>query len=938
MKRAFVLVGVVTVLNRADDPQGGGPLRSGGPEVGARRVVGREAEVEALAGALEGLRAGAGRAIALVGEPGIGKSALLGTAVAQARAGGVRVLAVRARGLAALPSTDAWERQAGERQDVAAHTAQQAAVLVAVDDLHHLDADRIPDVERLIEAAAGPVLCLVAYRQRQLSPALAAALSRAASAGLLEVWNVGPLSQEQTRELLGNRPNVDEIHREALGNPQYLKVLAAHGAARGEPGGVASPDAGMAILGELADLDRTSMAVVQAAAVLGEPFHPELLAEVADLDAAEAMRALDVLTRLDLVRPAGSSAQLALRHRAVGEVVYQRLEPSQRVVLHRCAETALAKRTAPIVRRAHHVARAADPGRPEHATTLIAAARDALYADPAVAADYLGAALSLLKEGEPLRYQTQVLLARTRLLTGDATESRALLDALRSAIPGQSFEDPATLADASRIERRLGRVTESSAIARSALAALGDTATAAALHTELADYAYDVKDFETSGEHARTAAAIARRHQDTVGEAKALAQAALADLFCADQTEALATAARAAELIDAASDPTLLTNLEAAHQLGMTEGMLGRYTDAERHLARGADLSRRTGQTYVLREVLTTLANARLRSGHLLGALATLDETAHHVESLGGPAARAVIAMLRAETLLWLGRPGDLHEAVASADRGAAVASGSPYAWSISVRCFHAEFVLLTGDAARATWIMLDAAGGTGLPGVTTWRRPRFCDTLAQAAFAEGDPASVEHWARLAEASIEELPSAGRLGFAGRARMRAHAAAGDVEQAVRSAQEAIADFYTSGERIQAGSTLVQAATLCLDAGRTAEVVGWLDRGADLARQCGSARLADEVTLQRSRLAAPAEGPHAPDALGALTAREREIAVLAATGITSGEIADALFLSVRTVNSHLGRIYRKLDVPNRASLTRAMLSDGPSGPARPASDQ
>ncbi|MFD4878925.1 hypothetical protein ACFWOB_36940 [Streptomyces sp. NPDC058420] len=445
-------------------------------------------------------------------------------------------------------------------------------------------------MERLIETCAdpgpGPVLCLLAYRQRQLPPALAEVLSRAASAGLLEVWDIGPLSPEQAAGLLGDRTDADEIYRESMGNPQYLKVLAARGRAHGDSGATVGTDAGLAISGELAGLNHTSLAAVQAAAVLGEPFHPELLAAVADLEVAEAVRALDTLTRLDLVRPTGSAAQLALRRRAVGEVVYERLDPSRRAALHQSAETALAKRSAPIVRRAHHVARAADPGRPEHATTLIAAARDTLYADPVVSADCLRAALSLLQEGEPLHYQAQVLLARAQLLTGDATESRALLDALRSALPGGSPQDPCTLADASRVERRLGRIVEAGAIARSALAALADTATAAALHTELSDYAYDVQDYETSRRHAETAAATARRHQDTVGEAKALAQAALAHLFSADQAAALTRAARAAELIDAASDPTLLTNLEAVHQLGLAEGIMGRFADAERHLAR----------------------------------------------------------------------------------------------------------------------------------------------------------------------------------------------------------------------------------------------------------------------------------------------------------------------------------------------------------------
>jgi DNA-binding CsgD family transcriptional regulator len=55
----------------------------------------------------------------------------------------------------------------------------------------------------------------------------------------------------------------------------------------------------------------------------------------------------------------------------------------------------------------------------------------------------------------------------------------------------------------------------------------------------------------------------------------------------------------------------------------------------------------------------------------------------------------------------------------------------------------------------------------------------------------------------------------------------------------------------------------------------------------------------------------------------LTDREREIAVLAAAGQSSRTIAETLFLSVRTIDNHLGRIYDKLGVSNRAELASAL---------------
>ncbi|MBB4928919.1 helix-turn-helix transcriptional regulator [Kitasatospora kifunensis] len=929
----------------SDGIRDGGSLLEGslawGIAAGGRQLFGRAGEIEALLGVLGGLKTAGGRAIALVGEPGIGKSALMFTAVAHARAAGVRVDAAQGQ-YAITPTFPGLRSLLDEPCDVREQVARGGAAVVAVDDLHHLAADQIPGLERVLQATAtGPLLCLLAYRQRQLSPALAAVLSRAISAGLLEVWQLGPLSRAATRELLGERPDLEKLHCEGQGNPQYLKIMASDDQA------IAA--AGTAILGELAGLDNTALTVLHAAAVFDHSFHPELLAAALGLELTETMRALDLLTGLDLVRPANAGAKMILRHPAVGAVVYQQIEPSRRRDLHRRSAAALAKLAVPIARRAHHVARSLDPNEPEHLTTLIAASRDALHASPAVSAGYLEVILPLLREGGEHWHEARVLLAQTRLLTGDAAESRALLDTLRRPAAGQPphrNHDLTALADASRVERQLGRYNEAGAVARAGLAALADRdcAAAAALHSELADCAYDLQDYESCRQHAETAAAIARRNHDRVNEAKSLAQVSLAHLFTGELAAADRTADSAVELVDAVCDATLLTNLEALYQVGMAEGILGRLAAAERHLTRGAALSRRTGQTYIQPALLMALANTQLRGGDLRRTLATLDEADRHTELDGNPAIQAVLATIRSEALLWRGGSAEWRGALASADRAAALADGQSTAWAVNVRCSHAELVLITGDPARAGRLLLDAAGGVDLPRITTWRQPRCYETLARAAIAEGDRTMAEHWAHLAETRVDELPSANRRGYARRTRMWAHRMRGDLEQARLSGLAAVVDFTVGGERIEVGRTLVAVAALALDTLRTEQVDGWLDQAAALAQQCGSARLADEVSHQRARLftalAAPA-APAAPSAtvasdaqggadpavLALLTGREREIARLASTGLTSGEIASTLFLSVRTVDSHLGRIYRKLGVSNRASLTR-LLSEAP----------
>jgi DNA-binding CsgD family transcriptional regulator len=88
------------------------------------------------------------------------------------------------------------------------------------------------------------------------------------------------------------------------------------------------------------------------------------------------------------------------------------------------------------------------------------------------------------------------------------------------------------------------------------------------------------------------------------------------------------------------------------------------------------------------------------------------------------------------------------------------------------------------------------------------------------------------------------------------------------------------------------------------------------------------RRAAALDVRVNELAARCEGAMTPALVRAptlvpLTDREREIAVLAASGLPSRAIADQLYLSVRTVDNHLARIYDKLGVTSRADLAVAL---------------
>jgi DNA-binding NarL/FixJ family response regulator len=102
---------------------------------------------------------------------------------------------------------------------------------------------------------------------------------------------------------------------------------------------------------------------------------------------------------------------------------------------------------------------------------------------------------------------------------------------------------------------------------------------------------------------------------------------------------------------------------------------------------------------------------------------------------------------------------------------------------------------------------------------------------------------------------------------------------------------------------------------------------------DGATACGAAVLAERARVE---LRATGAKPRRPRTWGvaALTASERRVAELAATGLTNRQIAEALFVTAKTVEKHLAGAYTKLDVPGRGELPAALEEkDGGGGPYR-----
>ncbi|GIG01429.1 helix-turn-helix transcriptional regulator [Catellatospora citrea] len=211
----------------------------------------------------------------------------------------------------------------------------------------------------------------------------------------------------------------------------------------------------------------------------------------------------------------------------------------------------------------------------------------------------------------------------------------------------------------------------------------------------------------------------------------------------------------------------------------------------------------------------------------------------------------------------------------------------------------------------------------------------RLADELGQAELAEralalaragGDPRAV------AEAL---LAAGGRLDQV----VREAAALGDVELQARAYDLAAADAVRRGEKSRAMALLAQ--TAALGEGRPTALVRWyaLRAAAELSALRGRPDpAAADRALAAGQLVDPAAAEVADRALrswsgpeagpGGLTAREREVLAWALRGAPAKEIASALVLGERTVETHLASIYRKLGVRTRLELIRK-LGDGSS---------
>jgi len=807
-------------------------------------------------------------------------------------------------------------------------------VLLALDDVHWADeasAELLSFLAR--RPPRGRVLTLVAFRPAQLPGPLDAVLNAApATAGSLRL-DLAPLTSDEADVLLGSdmegRARA-EVYRLSGGNPFFLEQLARAGhvpraddaSAGADSPGTAIPAAvRRGLAAEIAALSPVARALIQGAAAVGDPFEIGLAATAAEIPEADALAALDVLLDADLVRPGPVPRRFAFRHPLVRHAIYESARAGWRIGAHARAAAALANQGAAPTARAHHVERSARPGDVAAASVLIEAAKASAGRAPATGARWYEAALRIMPDA-PTQASGRLAvlegLAPMLEAIGRLEDSHAaLLEALELVPPADSAHRVRLSVGCASVERLLGRYAIADQRLHRALAELPDAASpeGAALNVGLGISARAAGDAEAAGARAQDALDAATACANRSLQASAAALLALVESESASPDASLPALRRAADLLDELSEDDLATCLEATFHLGLSEVLAERFPDALRHVERGIRIARATGHDQQLFPLLFQRAAGLAYVGRLGEATEEADAAVEMARLVGSPdpiswatGVQCWVALYRGDVETAL-RTGE-ESMEASRSRWTSAAAGTTLAL---VR-------LESGLAERCRTEMLDAGGGPDLPLLAAQHRCSAYEALTLAELSLGDADAADGWAKRAQAAAFPGRPVSE-GHALRARAAVALAAGDPERAAALALDAAAGEDAAGAGVAAARSRTLAGRALAKAGKRDDAIAQLRQAEAQLAASGAGRFADEAARELRRLGrrVTRSGRGVGSDEFGLTHRELEVARLVTAGKSNREIAAELFLSERTVESHLSNVFVKLDVTSRAAV-------------------
>lgn len=926
----------------------------------------RQDELETARLALKEVAGGAGRLLLLQGPAGIGKTRLLQTISDMARDAGFEIHSARgddletgfaygvlrqllalllarldpaeravvleghARLLASVVERDAGP-DGGLGSDVLAPAyglyqliqdlSEQGPWLLCVDDVHWAD---LPSLRALGFVARRltdvPVLLLFASRPPDNDP-VRDVLARFTSVAGSRRLSLSPLGEESVAVLARASLDSDVDDRVCRrmwqisgGNPFLVReLLTAVSADEQRPTQLDTSDierlvperVGQSVLRRLLAAGDEAVRLAEAVAVLGEAGLQEA-AQFARLDEPQSVAAADHLVAADIL---ASEKHLQFAHPILREAVRARVPPMRRSLAHADAARFLAQRGAPLERVAAQLLEALPRGDPWVVETLMAAAageRRRGSADTAVS--LLTRALA---EPPPPHERPSVTLA---LAQAQAQSGH------RDAI--------ATARQALAVAREPAEVAEATLHLAQTLALAGDFWSGLELLDEQPS-ARSALDPELALQLEAELLGSARLHTQARADALARLDRLAPRAFPPRPTSVVLLANLALAAQERSESPDTVAHLA---RLALTEEWLiesGSFQwayapeallfvdlleEAKRACDAAVDAAQRRGFVLLSMVVHGMRADVNLRRGAVADAEAdarisyrlTAELAAGGLPATGMPFGRAHLA----NALMLRGEWDEARRVLAEAQR-AERAEENPF----YLDC-RGWFRLMQGDpnAALADFVAcgqsLAGRGGVDTPSVLPWR--------SQAALAL---VQLSDERRAHELAIEELNLATKQqvpGAIGEALIVVGLAEGG-EDGIRRVQDAVDILQGSPRVLTLARALTELGAMLRRNRQRQRARGFLVAALDIAHRHGATALADRA---HEELLVAGGRPRRPATTGldALTPGELRVAELVARGLTNRQIASRLFVSARTVATHLTHIYQKLGVGSRGDLS------------------
>lgn len=941
---------------------------------------GRDEELAEIDRALAWAQSGDGGVLLLRGPAGIGKSALLLEAQRRASACDMGVLAARAApferafpygvarqlfeplvvrgdldgelfsGAAArarwvlddepreVDSDDSLFASLHALYWLTSNLAARAPLLVCVDDVSWCDEASLRFLEFTVRRLGGmPVTLALVYRTGD--PQSSDLLAPFESDPLTHVVQPAPLTREATAGMLSERLGEEgdagfcaACHEATGGNPlmiaELVRALNAEGVRPHASevrrvrtiGAIAARPAVTRRLGLLGERARL---VAKALAILGESAQRDDLAATAAIDAAELEDLLGALAGAGVVN---SGERPSFVHPLIADAVRGSLSGPERARLHEAAVEALSRRGASPWELAPHLVAGEARAHPGSVGILREAARWALGAGaPEVAVTYLGRVVDELDE-EDLA-PSLLDLGRAKAQAGDPTAADDLQRAIALARDART--------------RALARVALSVAF----VAVGGDYTRSAEVLDEGIDEiasedgvlarrmeAYMLASILMAGPPAfptsmpdRLASARAVGPPRTVADRLLLGSLAFEEwLGGAPAAEVVAAAdgALATDEVLSAEGPAALPFYLGITAMSFCDQVERVAAVTTLVLAKARTSASLTGFSWASGwRAYANLAMGRLAEAEA-DARATLDGIDLSPDDPSVPLARAWLA----GSLTAQGRFAEASatlEAIPEHDY-------SPNIISYLVLATRANLHLARGDCASAARDLehyyTQRASSERL---ASWRRPAvgpfpYRSLWARALIGLGDLDA-------ARALIaEELPLARAFGTHRAIGMTLHAASlleqGDAQlELLRNATEELA---RSQSRLEYAAALCDYGAALRRANRRADARAPLNAALQIARDGRARPLQDRAAQELKATGARVSRPEA-SGIDALTASERRIAAMAAAGMGNRDIAQALFVTVKTVETHLAHVYQKLDLTGRSQISAALNAHGGS---------